>query len=171
MLIRGESPLDFASIDDVVSAAFGGQAEAELIRNLRHVAGFDPSLSLVAIVGEQIAGHILFSPIQISSETHSTPALALAPLAVLPQFQGQGIGSALVLRGLAECRARRHRIVVVVGEAGYYSRFGFERASAYGVRAPFAVPDEAFMVMGLEDDSLVDVSGTVEYSSPFGDLE
>lgn len=167
MRIRPERSTDFAAIRNVGEASFGRSAEANLIEALRGVAGFDPSLALVAEESDRVVGHILFSPILIESPLISSPALALAPLCVHPEFQNRGLGSGLVLEGLRECRLRRHGIVVVVGEPVYYERFGFQRASLFGVRPPFEVPDEAFMVVELAPDALHGVNGTVRYSAPF----
>jgi len=95
------------------------------------------------------------------------PALALAPLAVHPEFQNQGIGSRLVGEGLARCRNLGHKIVVVVGHPEFYPRFGFTSARAKGLEAPFPVPDEAFMVTKLVPRALDGVSGMIVYPAPF----
>ena len=137
---------------------------------LRDAEGFDPALSLVALRDDTVVGHILFSPIDIVRDGSNVPALALAPMAVRPAFQRQSIGSALVRAGLEACRRSGHRIVVVLGHAQYYPRFGFTPAGESGVRAPFEVPDEAFMVLSLVDGGLDDVAGVVRYSAPFSDL-
>ena len=97
----------------------------------------------------------------------SLPALALAPMAVHPEFQSQGIGSRLVREGLERCRNLGHRIVVVVGHPEFYPRFGFTPARAKGLEAPFPVPDEAFMVTELVPGALDGVSGMIVYPAPF----
>ena len=130
----------------------------------------------MALRDDGVVGHILFSPIDIVRDSGDvpavaqTPALALAPMAVRPEYQRQGIGSALVRLGLKACRRAGHRIVVVLGHAEYYPRFGFTPAGESGVRAPFEVPDEVFMVLSLVDGGLDDVAGVVRYSAAFSDL-
>jgi len=162
-----ESPGDSPAIFEVNRQAFGQDGEARLVRALREDGDYDPELSLVAVHDGRIIGHILFPPISIVSETATTPALALAPLSVHQDYQGMGIGAALVREGLSECRRLGHRIVIVVGHPGYYPRFGFTQASGRGIHAPFPCPDEAFMALGLADRALDGISGTVEYPVAF----
>jgi putative acetyltransferase len=98
------------------------------------------------------------------------PALALAPLAVRPDRQNEGIGSLLVQQGLGACRDLGHRVVVVVGHSTYYPRFGFSPARAKALGAPFQVPDAAFMVCELVPKALDGVHGRVEYPQPFAEV-
>jgi putative acetyltransferase len=165
--IRPETPGDIPAIYDVNLRAFGQPAEAQMVDKLRRDGDFIPELSLVAVVEGRVAGHILFPPITITSPEGSVPALALAPMAVLPEWQGRGIGSLLVKEGLAACRRLGHRIVVVVGHPGYYPRFGFFPARERGIDVPFPVPDEAFMVIALAEGSLEGIHGTVRYPRAF----
>lgn len=167
MPIRSEQPADVDAIAEVVRRAFGQEDEARLAARLRSESDFDARLSLVAEVEGQIVGHVLFTPIAVRDGTRETPALALAPLAVHPDYQRKGVGAALVRKGLAACESLGHRIVIVVGEGGYYSRFGFRPAGALGIVAPFAVPPEAWMVLGLRPGALDGVRGTVAYPEPF----
>ena len=162
-----ESPGDSPAIFEVNRQAFGQDGEARLVSALREDGDYDPALSLVAVHGGRIIGHILFPPVSIVSETATIPALALAPLSVHQDYQGMGIGAALVHDGLAECRRLGHKIVIVVGHPGYYPRFGFTLASNRGIHAPFPCPDEAFMTLGLADRALDGISGTVEYPLAF----
>jgi putative acetyltransferase len=168
MVIRSEQPEDHAKIDETNRLAFGQPDEARLVAAIRQADGFDPSLSLVAIRDGQLVGHILFSPISIVGENGEVPAFALAPMAVRPECQRQGIGSELVAAGLQAARLAGHRIVIVLGHAKYYPRFGFVRCSQFGITSPFPAPDEAFMVMALTPGSLEDVSGEVRYPAAFG---
>ncbi len=187
MPIRPEQPPDHAAIHDVNVRAFGQPAEAELVAQIRNGDGFDPALSLVAALDddagdaagvatepaktERIVGHILFSPIQIETDAGTkVPALALAPMAVLPECQSRGIGSQLVRAGLVAAMDAGHKVVVVLGHEAYYPRFGFEPASTCGIRAPFDVPDAAFMVLALTPDALRDIHGVVRYPSVFDGL-
>jgi putative acetyltransferase len=170
MTVRPEQPADYAAIADVSRAAFRQDNEARLIAALRKSAGFDPELSLVAVRDDVIVGHILFSRILIESESSEVPALALAPMAVLPALQREGIGSQLVAEGLESCRRAGHRIVIVVGHPDYYPRFGFVPAGPLGLRAPFPVPSEAFMALELVAGALDGVHGTVRYPPPFEEV-
>ncbi len=168
--LRSEQPADCAAIAEVNREAFGQWNEAELVAALRKAEGFDPALSLVAVRESEVVGHILFSPIHIERDGGDVPAIALAPMAVRSAYQRRGVGSALVSTGLESCRRAGHRIVVVLGHAEYYPRFGFTPACECGVRAPFEVPDEAFMVLSLVDGGLDDVAGVVRYPAPFADV-
>ncbi|MBI4716868.1 MAG: N-acetyltransferase [Planctomycetes bacterium] len=170
MSIRPEQPEDAPVIDALLRAAFGGDQEARLVQRLRAEPGFDARLSLVFVDVDRVVGHILFSPIFIESATARTDALALAPLAVRPDVQRQGIGTALAREGLEVCRALGHGIVVVVGEPAYYSRFGFLPAGNAGVRAPFPVPDEVFQILELRASALAGVSGVVRYPPAFTEV-
>ncbi len=167
MTIRAEQPGDHIAIETVNRSAFGQPDEARLVASIRQTSGYDPSLSLVALRDGRIVGHILFSPIHIETDHGDSPALALAPMAVLPDWQRQGIGSELVRAGLDAARRAGHRIVIVVGHAEYYPRFGFVPAGKYRLRAPFPVPDEAFMVLKLSPGSLEGISGLVRYPPAF----
>ncbi len=169
-IIRPEHPDDYAAIDEVNRLAFGQDDEGRLISRLRGIDGFDPALSLVAVRGHRVVGHILFSPIHIETDHGDVPALALAPMAVLPECQRQGIGSGLVREGLERSRKKGHSVVAVVGHAEYYPRFGFTPATQYGLRSPFPVPDEAFMAIALASNGLDAVSGVVRYSTPFNEV-
>ena len=160
----------YSAIHEINSLAFGQENEARLVENVRKSRSFNPQLSLVAIKEGRVVGHILFSPITIKSERGAAPAVALAPMAVHPEFQNQGIGSKLVREGLEQCRKLGHKIVVVVGHRNYYPRFGFSSAGAKGLKAPFPVPDEAFLFAELVSGALDNVSGTVQYPPEFEEL-
>jgi putative acetyltransferase len=166
-IIRPERAEDIDAIFEVNLQAFGQDGEARLVNALRRDGDFFHRLSLVAVSGERIIGHILFTPVTIDSDTASTAALALAPLAVHQDFQCLGIGAALIEEGLEECRRLGHRIVIVVGHPLYYPRFGFLIARDFGIRAPFPCPDEAFMLLPLADNALDGISGTVRYPPAF----
>ncbi len=165
--ILSERVEEWGAIAEVNRLAFGQENEARLVEAIRNAPGFDSRLSLVATRNDRVVGHILFSPIVIESGRVSHPALALAPMAVVPDFQRQGIGTELVNAGLEACRHSRHIIVVVLGHPEYYPRFGFERASAYGIRAPFDVPDEALMVLTFTTGGLDGSGGVVRYPDAF----
>lgn len=167
MAIRSEQREDHERIDEINRLAFGQPDEAQLVAAIRQADGFDPSLSLVAVQDDQLVGHILFSPISILGENGEVPALALAPMAVIPECQRQGIGSEVVTAGLQAARLAGHRIVIVLGHAEYYPRFGFVCTGQFGITSPFPGPDEAFMVLALAADALDGVTGEVRYPAAF----
>ncbi|OGS05127.1 MAG: GNAT family N-acetyltransferase [Elusimicrobia bacterium RIFCSPLOWO2_02_FULL_61_11] len=167
LTVRTEKAEDIGAIRKLNKKAFKGNDESKLIDAIRGSDGFIPGLSLAAEKDGKIVGHILFSPVKIKGPAGAAPALALAPMAVLPAFQNQGIGTELVKRGLEECRKLGHKIVVVVGHAGYYPRFGFVKAGEKGLQLPFEAPDEIFMALELVPGALDEVKGTVEYPPAF----
>jgi len=167
VLIRPEIQDDFLVIKAVNDAAFGKESESRLIERLREHPDFIPDLSLVAEKGERIVGYILFFPVAIVNKEARVPALALAPMAVVPGFQKQGIGGELIHEGLVRAWHEGFDIVVVLGHPGYYPRFGFVEASAYGIKPPFEAPKEAFMVLTQRLGVLDGVHGMVEYPPPY----
>lgn len=164
---RCETEWDAPAIRDVVIAAFGRADEADLIEIIRHSNNFIPELSLILTHKGEVLAHVLFSLIEIETVNGPAPALALAPMAVLPQHQRQGMGSKLLEFGLTRCRELGHKIVVVLGHPEYYPRFGFQRASSVGIKGPFWMPDEALMVLELVPGALAEVPGTVCYPRYF----
>jgi len=165
--VRPERPDDHEAVFEINHEAFGGDSEARLVEALRRSPAFIPELSLVALDGSRTVGHILFTKILVRDSGQSHDALALAPMGVLPAHQKQGIGTALVRRGLQDARALGHSVVIVVGHPEYYPRFGFVPAKPLGIRAPFEVPSEAFMVLELRPNALKGVHGEVEYPPEF----
>jgi putative acetyltransferase len=163
--VRPETTADHEAIRHVHCLAFDQANEARLVDALRD-GGF-LRVSLVAEQAGQVVGHILFSDLPILTQSGTVPALALAPLAVLPQFQQQGIGSWLVRHGLDECRRQGHRIVVVLGHTDFYPRFGFSSKLAAQLDSPFS-GRESFMATELEPGALGGVAGRVQYPPPFG---
>jgi len=167
-LIRPETLADAAAIYAVNQQAFDGrEAEPGLVDAVRKSAGFIPELSLVAEQNGQIVAHILFSRIHIQTENGLMPAIALAPMAVLPAYQQQGIGSALVQRGLTECKRFGQAVVIVLGHPAYYPRFGFSAALAKPLECPYGDCGEAWMALELIPGALDGVSGRVVYPSSF----
>lgn len=162
--IREETPVDSRSIDHVVSAAFGQDDEMRLVQALRD--GGHNLLSLVAEKDGEIIGHLLFTRLPIEGESQTWNAVALAPLAVLPEFQRQGVGASLMRAGLAEIKKRGETIVVVLGHEHYYPKFGFSAELAKPLLAPFSGP--CWMALELAPDALTNVGGRVQYASPFG---
>lgn len=167
--IRSEIWDDYDKIYEINKQAFDGEVEARLVNNLRKTEGFVPQLSLIAIKNNEIVGHILFSIIHIQKGDNKVPILALAPMAVLPKYQNQGIGSSLVKEGLRKCKETKFQAVVLVGHPEYYPRFGFTPANKKGLKLPFEAPNNAFMVYELVPGALRGVSGTIVYPAEFTD--
>lgn len=164
MIIRPERDADQSAIRTVNEAAFGGREEADLVEALR--ADEAVLLSLVAEIDGDIVGHVLFGRMSIETPACLVPAVALAPMAVVPAHQRHGIGTQLVRAGLDRMRGLGERIVIVVGHPGYYPRFGFSSDAARSLDGPFA--RDAFMALELEAGSLGAVRGRVRYPAAFG---
>ncbi|MBM3128701.1 MAG: N-acetyltransferase [Chloroflexi bacterium] len=164
--IRKEQIGDEEQIRIVNTRAFGQPAEANVVDTLRKncLAGE----SLVALDGDKIVGHILFTPAVIEAERKEIVGMGLAPMAVLPEFQRQGIGSKLIRTGLDEMRKTEQPFVIVLGHPEYYPRFGFVRASRYGIVSQYPnVPDDAFMILVYDQAALAGVSGIGKYRAEF----
>lgn len=166
--VRPETPADAPAIRAVNAAAFPTADEADLVEALRT----DPSawiegLSWVATDGDAVVAHALITRCRVGEE----PALALAPCAVEPEYQGLGAGSAVIRAALEAARERAaeggENLVLVLGHHDYYPRFGFTPASQIGVTAPFDVPDEAMMALAL-DPSRPTPRGVIRYPEAFG---
>ena len=167
-VIRPETAEDREAIWKVNRSAFDSDAEANLVDALRN-GGF-VEVSLVAEVDEHIVGQILFSRVTIITKVGMVDAVSLAPMAVLPDHQRQGIGSKLVLAGLEACRAKGDKIVVVLGHPEFYPRFGFSAELARPLESPFGGGD-AWMALELAPGALEGVEGRVEFSPPFSEFE
>ena len=167
--IRPETPADAAAIRQVVIDAFGGREEADLVETLRASDAWMPGLSLVAIDDGRLVGHVLFTRAHVSG----APVVALAPVAVAPDRQRQGIGDALIRAGLEVARAAGERIAIVLGHPSYYPRFGFVPAIPLGLTCVFATAghEDSFMAMGLQPGALAGVAGRVDYAPAFGAFE
>lgn len=168
MQIRFENSLDSTEIRTVNEAAFGQTAEANLVDRLR--AACLEQVSLVAIQDDhKIVGHILFTPAEINyTDGSKVQGWGLAPLAVLPEFQKQRIGSQLVKAGLQTLQKQNQQFVIVLGHPEYYLRFGFEPAWLYGVTCEFTGENQdAFMVHFLEQNVFQEKSGRAVYHPVF----
>jgi len=165
MHIRAERQDDVPAVRAVNVAAFETSAEADLVDLVRERAS--PIISLVADDDGAVVGHILFSPVTL--EGHPEVRVAgLAPMAVVPSRQHQGIGSLLVHEGLATCRQLGFGAVVVLGHADFYPRFGFTPSTRFGLRSEYDVPEDVFMALEFEGGVLRGKSGTIRYHPAFG---
>jgi putative acetyltransferase len=167
MRIRPEADADRTAVHAVNDAAFETSAEANLVETLR--AKGAELISLVADVDGVVVGHILFSPVSLTGQSQLN-VVGLGPMAVTPQHQRKGIGSALVREGLKRCKQRGCHAVVVLGHAEYYPRFGFVPAVRYGLRSEYDVPDDVFMIAELEDGALQGASGLIRYDEAFASV-
>ena len=167
MLIRAEEPKDWAAVHAVNVAAFETPAEADLVDALREQA--QPLVSLVAEDNGAIVGHIMFSPVSLPGHP-SLRIMGLAPMAVSPERQRQGIGSALCAGGLEQCKQLGFGAVVVLGHPAFYPRFGFLSSARFGIGCEYEVPEEVFMAMELQAGCLRGASGKVHYHAAFSNV-
>lgn len=168
MDIRAEIRADERAIDEIHRSAFGGEDEPKMVKDLRDSDGFVPELSLVAVQGGTVVGHVLFTIVTFVPDDEAkpeVPVLSLAPLGVLPSAQRQGVGTRLVDTGLRRASTRPEPFVVVLGIPAYYPRFGFRKASEQSIRCPFPdAADEAYMVRRLPGYRPVG-PGTIRYAA------
>lgn len=163
--IRPEEERDHGAVREVNLLAFETNLEADLVDAVRPTA--QPLISLVAEVDHAVVGHILFTPVTVRDGGTSSKAIGLGPMAVLPELQRRGIGSRLVEAGLEACRELGEHVVVVLGHAEYYPRFGFRPAAGYGIRYRGPNFDPFFFVAELETGALEGLRGMVEYLPEF----
>jgi putative acetyltransferase len=168
-IIRQENPNDLQGIREVNIKAFeNGENEARLVDLVRNSEHFIPGLSLVAEKEDgEIAGHILFSTIHLVTISGTLPTLGLAPMAVKPGYQMEGIGSELVIAGLKACKALGFKHVFVLGHPNFYPKFGFSPSKTFCIQSPFPVPDEVFMAIELQKGGLSGLQGKIVYPPAF----
>ena len=164
MSIRPERPPDVLAIRRVVEAAFPASAEARLVDLLRESGHL--GISLVAEVDGQIVGYVAFSPVAIQGAAVEGIGVGLAPVAIIPSYQRQGIGGRLIREGLASCDRAGYGFVVVLGWPEYYPRFGFIQAGQRGLENEYGA-DEEFMVLELRSGSIPENGGLVRYGPEF----
>lgn len=167
IIIRPEQPDDLPAIREVNLSAFRTAGEADVVDLLRTTC--ERFISLVAEVAGHVVGHVLFTPVTLTTEDGRTlTGMGLAPLAVLPEYQNAGVGSALVKASLVRIEGEGVPFVVVLGHPGYYPLFGFDVAARHGLRSAYpGVPEEAFMVMVFDQDALDGLQGVVHYHPAF----
>lgn len=166
--IRQERTEDYDAVYELVKAAFATAEhsdgnEQDLIVELRRSENFIPELSLVAEKDGKVVGHVMFTKIMVGDSEE----IALAPLAVHPDHQGNGIGGTLVEEGHKIAKEMGYHCSIVLGSDKYYPQFGYEKTAQYGIRAPFEVDEHNYMVkwLGEPDDK---IKGVVEYAKAFG---
>ena len=166
--IRQENQNDYKEVYSVVKKAFetaehSDGNEHDLVTVLRNSKNFIPELSLVAIEDNKIVGYILFTKVKIGDYEE----VALAPLAVLPEFQKKGIGGSLIKKGHEIAKKLGYHYSIVIGSEKYYPKFGYVPAIKYGIKAPFQVDNENFMAVKL-NNSIMEIKDIVEYAKEFG---
>lgn len=182
--VREEREWDFPAIFRLVESAFEGMEESDhreqfLVERLHRSGTYVPQLSLVAESEEgEVAGYVLLTEVDIvegeekgdgekSESAKSVKSLGVAPLAVRPDYQGQGIGGMLLKEAHRIAAALGYGSAVLLGHKDYYPRFGYRRAAEFGIKFPFDVPEEFCMAMELLPEALADVHGTVRYPDTF----
>jgi putative acetyltransferase len=162
LIIRSEETNDIRQVREIVWTAFPTDAESKLVDALRENG--KAVISLVAVEdGDQALGHILFSPVS-STPPGEAKGIGLAPVAVHPDVQSRGIDSGLIQEGLRLGKELMYDYCVVLGDPKYYGRFGFEKASQFGLQNEYGVDDE-FMVMRFTQHKIL--PGLVQYASEF----
>jgi putative acetyltransferase len=164
--IRPATSADLPAISQIHHAAFDGPIEARIVE-LLHARG-KATISLVAIADDRSVGHVLFSNIEFAPVLTGVVCLGLAPVGVLPEYQRQGIGSQLINQGLVHCRDKSVATVFVLGDANYYTRFGFVHATKFGIGNEYNA-DEHFMVLELIPNSLASIHGVAKYAPEFAE--
>ncbi|WP_088839239.1 GNAT family N-acetyltransferase [Listeria sp. ILCC792] len=171
MNIRIETQEENRGIFEIHKRAFGREDEAKLVDLIRETEQYVCDLSLVAeTLDGQLVGHALLSEIFLEREGETRVLLGLAPVSVLPEFQGEGVGSALIEEGIRLSRAKAYPGIIVLGHASYYPKFGFKKAADFGISAPFDVPEENFLALELYPGGLTDFSGEVRYPDAFNQV-
>lgn len=174
MRIRQETIKDQEEVFSVIKSAFenaeyADDSEQFLVERLRKSDAFVPELSIVAEIDGKIVGHILLTKLKIKNKSSEFDSLALAPVSVLPEFQGKGIGGKLILESHKKAKELGFKSIVLLGHENFYPRFGYKQADYYGIELPFEAPKENCMVIELVDNGLKGVTGMVEYPKEFNE--
>lgn len=173
MNIRKEEIKDYNNVFKLIENVFkdekySDQKEQFLVERLRKSESFVPELSLVAEIDNQIVGYILLTKIKILNEnSQETTSLALAPVAVLKEYQGKGIGGNLIQKAHQIAKELKFDSIILLGHEKYYPKFGYKITKKYGIKLPFDVPDENCMLIELTKDALKNVNGIVQYPKEF----
>ncbi|OJV53177.1 MAG: GNAT family N-acetyltransferase [Bacteroidetes bacterium 43-16] len=172
MHIRQERPSDYPQVFHLIEAAFrqekySDKKEQFLVERLRSTDGFIPDLSLLAEMDRQVVGYVLLTEVKIATARDEVTALALAPVAVLPAFQGKGIGAALIEKAHTVARDLGYQSVILLGHERYYPRFGYRPLYEFGISLPFEAPPENCMALELVPDALKNKAGKVIYPAAF----
>ena len=172
--LRKEEPKDFKTVFELIEKAFESEEMSDhkeqfLVERLRKSNAFIPELSLVAQIDEKIVGHILTTKLKIRNNTNEFDSLALAPVSVLPEYQGKGIGGKLIIETHKTAKELGYKSIILLGHEKYYPKFGYEQADKFGIELPFEVPKENCMAIELVENGLNGVNGIVEYPKEFNE--
>lgn len=165
IIIRLEAKRDYCAVEHLTRGAFWdvykpGCDEHLVAHKLRHSQAFLPDLDYVAVQDGRIIGNIMYSVAQVINDSGCAySVLTFGPLSVLPEFQRQGVGAALVRHSLAVARKTEHPAVIIFGNPAYYRRFGFENANKFGITTADGANFDAFMVLELHDHALKSIAG------------
>jgi len=170
--IRQEKTSDYKSVFELIEKAFKNEKftdhkEQFLVERLRKSNAFIPELSLVAEYQDKLVGFILLTNIKIVNDNKIFGSLALAPVAVLPDFQNMGIGGKLIIQAHTIAKEKGYKSVILLGHEKYYPKFGYVIADKFGIELPFEAPKENCMAIELIEGGLKDVNGVVEYPKEF----
>lgn len=170
--IRQEKPEDFEVVFKLIEKAFepvqlSDHKEQFLVERLRKSNAFVPELSMVAEIENKIVGHILLTKLKIKNGQNEFDSLALAPVSILPEYQGNGIGGMLIEQAHKKARELGYKSIILLGHEKYYPRFGYQQADKFAIELPFEVPKENCMAVELIKGGLTGVNGTVEYPKEF----
>lgn len=172
-VIRQETVEDYAAVEQLVKLSFADVDESDhnehiLVKRLRESAAFIPDLSIVAEAGDgQIIGYILLTKVCIVSESREYESLGVAPVCILPTYQRNGIGGALIREAHNRAIKLGYSSAVLLGHESYYPRFGYRPAHTFGIDFPFDAPKECCMAIELLPGGLKDVHSTVRYDNAF----
>lgn len=172
MIIKTINLEDYKEVAELIRESFsqsehGYGNEAELVDKIRNEEGYIKDLEIVAFEDGKITGHGLLSEVSIVNQSQSFKGLVLAPLDVLPAYQGKGIGAAILLELEKRAKILDYSFISILGHESYYPRFGYVPASQYQIQAPFEVPNENFMIKELIDGRLEGKSGVIQYSEAY----
>lgn len=172
IFLREERVADYKKVEQLVKRAFlhaptRSGTEHRIVEQLRKEPTFNSTYALVAVDDETIVGHVMLSQATIIHGDKKRAILSLSAVSVAPERQRQGIGKKMIDHVLAIATREGEEAVIVLGHPTYYPKFGFKRASLWGIKLPFDAPDNAFLALELAPSGLENKSGIVEYSTAF----
>lgn len=165
-IIRPEKKAEYEMVHTIHQSAFKRDIEAQLVDRLRKTNYYHSELSLVIEEDNDLLGHLLFTRVVIKDGNKTFPALALAPVGIKADYQGKKLGTQLVEEGLKKAKYLGHKLVIVLGDPKFYTRFGFESAANFEITPPAGFPEEAFLVAKLCPEE-IDIKGQVLYPVQF----